>query len=53
MKQNTDQLRESVRRKYYEIAISPDPSGWSPACCEPGGDAAYSMIGDAYDGGAG
>ena len=50
MTQNTDQLRESVRRKYADIAKSRNESACAPACCEPGGEAAYSMIGDAYDG---
>jgi SAM-dependent methyltransferase len=49
MTQETDQLRESVRRKYADIAKSRTGSACAPACCEPGDEAVYSMIGDAYD----
>jgi len=47
MKQNNDQLRETVREKYADIARSS-----ANGCCEDGTDngVGYSMIGEAYDG---
>jgi len=55
MKSQNEQLRETVRRKYAEIASNKPGAGCSTSCCGPeshaGGD--YSMIGDAYAGVAG
>jgi arsenite methyltransferase len=50
MTRNIDQLRESVRRKYADIARSQDRSGCAPSCCDPTDETDYSMIGDAYEG---
>ena len=52
MKQSNDQLRETVRNKYADIARSAeDGSCGTTSCCDhkPGGTG-YSMIGEAYDG---
>ena len=52
MSQTNDQLRETVRRKYAEIARSAEPGCCSESsCCDhtPGGPG-YSMIGEAYEG---
>jgi arsenite methyltransferase len=51
MKATSDQIRESVRNKYAEIAGS-SPAGCSTSCCgtERQSSSEYSMIGDAYDG---
>jgi ubiquinone/menaquinone biosynthesis C-methylase UbiE len=50
MNRKDDQLREMVRRKYAEIAENARTSGFASKCCGPESGAAYSMIGDAYDG---
>lgn len=54
MKATNDQIRESVRLKYAEIADS-SPACCSTSCCGTGQQSArdYSMIGDAYDGASG
>jgi len=55
MKSDNDQIRETVRRKYAEIAARESGACCSTSCCDTGPHAAgdYSMIGDAYDGVAG
>lgn len=53
MKQTHDQLRETVRRKYAEIAgTAADSCCSTPSCCgeDTEGGLGYSMIGEAYDG---
>ena len=52
MKQNNDQLRETVRRKYADIARSSSDCCSSSSCCaeKTGGGVGYSMIGEAYEG---
>jgi SAM-dependent methyltransferase len=51
MKQTPNDLRESVRRKYAEIAKAAESGCSSPACCsETEAVGPYSMIGDAYEG---
>jgi arsenite methyltransferase len=51
MKATNDQLRESVRHKYAEIASNPSAC-CSTSCCGAERQSAsdYNMIGDAYDG---
>jgi SAM-dependent methyltransferase len=52
MKQSNDQLRETVREKYAEIARSADSDccGTSSCCDYKPGGTGYSMIGEAYEG---
>ncbi|MGD8358174.1 MAG: arsenite methyltransferase [Lysobacterales bacterium] len=52
MSNANDQLRETVRQKYAEIARSAESTCCAPACCggDQSNDVKYSMIGDAYDG---
>lgn len=48
MNESKDQLRETVRHKYAEIARNAAP-GCGPTCCGVGkADTGYSMVGDAY-----
>jgi len=50
MKESKDQLRETVRHKYADIARNAAASR-GPSCCSGGkSDNGYSMIGDAYEG---
>lgn len=52
MKPTNDQLRETVRRKYADIANASTDGCCSTSCCgeSPFGEVEYSMIGEAYDG---
>jgi ubiquinone/menaquinone biosynthesis C-methylase UbiE len=51
MTQTPNDVRETVRRKYAEIAKSADRCCAEPACCgETEARVAGAMIGDAYDG---
>jgi SAM-dependent methyltransferase len=50
MKESKDQLRETVRHKYADIARNA-ASRRGPSCCSSAkSDNGYSMIGDAYEG---
>ena len=50
MNESKDQLRETVRHKYADIARNAAPN-CGPSCCSGGkSDNGYSMIGDAYEG---
>lgn len=56
VKQNNDQLRETVRKKYADIArSSADGCCAATSCCGDGTNdgVGYSMIGEAYDGAEG
>ena len=52
MSETHRQLRETVRRKYAEIARSDSSGCCTPKCCtsDESKEVPYSMIGDAYDG---
>ena len=53
MTQSSDQLRDTVRRKYAEVAIAPQTGCCAPTpCCDSDsqGEENFNMIGDAYEG---